>query len=344
MSDTLEDLPFIPTLLSDGIERYNNPRHSILKTFSLGLEAHDENYLSRLLDALIKFLVRMMEDIKDGSLAINVNLHRIITRAELIDTSSRTTSRANSNPTFTVTTRIQNLCINNRPINDPQRLMMYLKSVDQIIRNYFKYQEEELLKVIPLITQLSPRRPGDLDRLIALMKNVSPIKFAEGAGFSKDGHRMVGPHLLGNQQLLVISKAPDSNQIENLIGQEFVLQPSDLTPKAVPNEIVFNVFAGTTERSIIHQVLVTSRDLVNRIGLMARTRRSNRIKDIISQLELIRNDVVKGNYDGDDLTSATSFIQLLETFNNWLVNPYLNLLSLSCRNMSAILNVCEANN
>lgn len=330
--------------LVNGIEHYRNPKHISHKGFSLSLEDENSGGLSKLIDALIKFLIRMMDDLTEGTTAISLNLNRIVTRAEAINTSSRAERRVNKEPKFKIETRIPNLCVNFKPINDPQRILMYLKSVDVIIRKYFKYQEEDLLKVIPSIIQLDPAAPQHLDQLVAILNNVSPTAFANGSGFSNDGYRMVGSHLLGNQQLLVLSKNANSDPVEQLTGQEFILQPSDTEPKAPPDYLEFDVFARTIEQSILRQIIVTSTDLANRIGMLARMRRNGKVKDIVKYLEVIRTGVAQGKYEGEALQNATSFILLLEAFNNWLVNPYLNLLALSCRNMSAILNVCEANN
>lgn len=344
MSDVLEDIPFQPTLLSSGIEQYHNPRHVTQRGLSLGLEKDDTGLLSRLINALIKFLIRMMDDLTEGTTAVSLNLNRIITRAENINTASRASSRVNREPVFKINTRIANLCVNFKPINDPQRILMYLKTVDQIVRNYFKYQDEQLLSVIPVITQLNPASPTDLDQLLSILGNVSPVAFARGAGFSDETNRMVGPHLLGNQQLLVLNKNYDGDQVEQLTGQEFVLQSSDHEVKAPPLFIQYDVFARTIEQSILRQIIATSRDLAARIGMLARHRRSTRVKAIVTYLEVIRKNVEQNRYEGEALVNATAFITLIEAYDNWLVNPYLNLLALSCRNMSAVLNVCEANN
>lgn len=327
-----------------GLEYYHNPRHVTPKTFSLGLEAEDHGTLMRLLESLIKFLARMLEDMTVGTTAISLNLHKLQTRAEEINTKSRTARRANKSSKIRIETRIQNLCINFKPIKDPQSLLMYLKSVDTIVRKYFKYQDEELLKVIPTITQLNATNPLHLDTLINVLKNVSPTAFAMGAGFAHQGSRYAGPHLLGNQQLMVITKYPQGDAVEQLAGEEFILQPSDLEPKPLPEFLEFDMFPPTTEQSILRQVIATTQDLGRRIGVMARMRRNRRVTDLSNFLERIRNELAAGQLTTDQIQTASAFIQLLEAFDNWLVNPYLNLLALSCRNMSAVLNVCEANN
>lgn len=344
MSDILDEIPFQPTILSSGIEQYLNPRHTTHRGLSLGMEQHDSSFLSRLIDGLIKFLVRMMDDLTDGSTAISLNLNRVITRAENINTVSRTTHRNNKGSSFKIETRLANLSVNFKPVNDPQRLLMYLKTSDVIIRNYFKYQEEELLKVIPSITRMNPGSSTDLDQLVAILNNVSPFAFASSAGFNADNNRMIGPHILGNQQLLVLSKTPDGDPIEQLTGQEFLLQSSDHEVKAPPPFIEYDVFARSIEQSILRQIISTAHDLASRIGMLARLRRSNRVKEVVTYLDLIRKDINQDKYQGEALENAIAFIKLIEAFNNWLVNPYLNLLALSCRNMSAVLNVCEANN
>lgn len=327
-----------------GLEYYHNPRHATPKTFSLGLEAEDHSVLMRILESLIKFIGRMIEDVTTGTTAISLNLHKIQTRAEEISTASRAARRTNKGNKIKIETRIQNLCINFKPIKDPQSLLMYLKSVDATIRKYFKYQDEELLKVIPTVTQLNATNPLHLDTLVNVLKNVSPSAFAMGAGFAHQGSRYAGPHLLGNQQLMVITKYPQGDAVERLAGEEFILQPSDMEPKPLPEFLEFDLFPPTTEQSILRQIIATTHDLGHRIGVMARMRRNRRVTDLSNYLERIRNEIAAGQLTSEQLQTAGAFIQLLEAFDNWLVNPYLNLLALSCRNMSAVLNVCEANN
>lgn len=348
LSDLLEadDLLAAEILsLIGSVEHYRNDRHRSTKQFALGLEAEDDQGLfMRLLDGLIRFLVRMAKDVTDGSAGLSINLARIISRAEEINTSSRTERRVNKEGKFRVDTRLQNLSINFRTINDPQRILMYLKSVDQMVRKYFRYQDEELLKLVPAIMSLRPTDANAVEVLANLLSNVSPVGFAKVNGFNDQGSRLMGPHMLGNQQLIVLNKNPTGELYEQLIGQEFLLQPSDAEPKAPPLYIEFSVFAGTIEQSILRQVIATATSIAGTTGVISRGRRSSRIEDLVKYLETIRKDVHTGTYKGTDLQAATNFILLLEAFDNWLVNPYLSLLSLMVRNMSAILNVCEANN
>lgn len=332
--------------LVGGIEHYRNFKHVTPRQFSLSLEdgGKDSSYLVTLLDTLIRFLIRMVEDIGNGSTGISLTLHKIINRAEAINTDSRSVRRVNKQTEFKIDTRVQNLCVNFKPINDPQKIMMYLKSADTVMRKYYKFQDEELLKVVPTITTLRPGTTASLDQLVSILSNVSPMSFASLAGFSSGEFRRSGPHLLGNQQLSVINKNPTGSLIEQLTGQEFLLQLSDAEPKPPPEFIMFDTFARTIEQSILRQVISTATDLANRISVMSRLRRTGRINDLVKYLDNLRRDISTGQYEGEALQNAVTFVMLLEAFNNWLVNPYLSLLALLSRNMSAILNVCEANN
>jgi hypothetical protein len=348
LSDLLEadDLLAAEILtLIGSVEHYRNDRHRSTKQFTLGLEAEEEHGMfMRLLDSLITFLIRMVKDVTDGSMGLSINLAKIINRAEQINTTSRANRRTNKDGKFKIETRVSNLSINYKTINDPQRILMYLKSEDQIVRKYFRYQDEELLKIVPAIMSLRPTDDRAVEVLASLLSNVSPLGFAKVNGFSDRGSRLVGPHMLGNQQLIVLDKNPTGEFHEQLIGQEFLLQPSDAEPKIPPAYIEFDVFAKTIEQSILRQVIATATDLSSKTGVISRARRASRIGELVKYLERIRKDVASGAYQGADLQAATNFILLLEAFDNWLVNPYLSLLSLMVRNMSAVLNVCEANN
>lgn len=331
--------------LIGGLEHYTNHRHHTSKNFSLSLEdANEPGLLSKIIDGIIRFLVRMAKDIENGTVGISLTLGRLLDRAETINTSSRSVRRTNKSTKFDITTRIQNLSVNYRVVNDPQRLLMYLKSVDQIVRKFYQYQNDSLVNVIPGLTTIRPSDVDSVERMVSLLEPVSPVSFAKTSGFSDRGFRKDGPHLLGNQQLIVIDKNVSSEGIERLVGQEFVLQPSDDEPKGPPAKITFDSFARTTEQSILRQVIATLTDLNAKISVLSRNRRTSRVESLVSYLERLRREVDNQVYQGDSLDRANKIIQLVETYNNWLVNPYLGLLALTCRNMSAILNVCDANN
>lgn len=331
--------------LTLGIERYKNVRIRRERLLSLSLESENQaTVLSRFIDSLIRFINKFIKDIVEGSATLGFSLSRIHNRAELINTESRSRARSTRNEEFKISTRIHNLCVNYRPVSDPQQLLMLLKSSDQIFKGYFKYQNSELPAIIPAIISLRPGDETSVIKLMDLLHSVSPVNKAKELNFNGDDSIKSSPHLFGNQRLHVINKNPNGNLLEQLTGQEWFIQVSSDNPKPLPSSITYKVFAHTLEQSILRQITSTVVDLESNFNLVSRNRRSSRVADLTKYLDYIRNNVINGTYNDDTLERANQMILLIESYSNWLINPYLNLMGLYIRNANAILNVCEANN
>lgn len=328
-----------------GVENYRNIRLPKGKLFELSLEAEpDSNVVARLIDYLIRFIKRFLKDVSDGGAILGLNLGKVVNRAELINTASRTRSKTNRAETFDITTRVANLSINYRPISDPQQLLMLLKSTDQLFKAYFRYQAIDLPNVIPFLATIRPEDPESLFNLTELLRNVSPMTKGQSLGMTATESGMVSSHLLGNQRLHVINKYATGDAVEQLVGQEFLILPSSDNPRPQPASITYSVFGSTIEQSILRQVIATGRDLESSFGIITRNRRATRVDDLTRYLDSIRNRINSGQLDPESLERANQIVRLLEVYATWLINPYLNLMALYIRNMSAILNVCDANN
>lgn len=329
-----------------GIEHYKNIRSIVApRQFSLSLESEDQaNLLSRLVDALIRFLTRLMTDIANGTATMSFALGKVGNRAELINTESRAMRRTNRKDTFTIDTRIHNLCLNYRPVSDPQQLLMIIRNNDNVIKQYFRYQNIDLPDTIPRIIRIDPITETAVIDLIQILTPVSPIARATQMQFTGDESALVSPQLLGNQRLHAMSKNPHASAVEQLAGQEWLLMPSSDNPRPLPVSITYNTFASTIEQSILRAVISTTHDLEANFGIVSRNRRASRVGDLTRYLERIRNNVITRKLDGESLVRAKQIIQLLEAYCSWMVNPYLNMMGLYVRNSNAVLNVCAANN
>lgn len=331
--------------LVHGIEHYKNIRRYKPKEFNLGLEVEDQSsLLDRLVDALIRFITRFLKDIYEGTATLSFALGKVHNRAELINTESRTRRRTNRNDTFKIDTRVHNLCVNYKPISDPQQLLMLLKSNDTLFKNYFKYQNIALPAVIPRLLTVDPNVETSVINLIELLTPVSPLAMGTAFGLSGDSGSKVSIHLLGSQRLHALSKNPVGDAVEQLTGQEWLLLPVSDSPKPIPPSITYNTFASTIEQSILREVVNTTAALEADFGIVSRNRRASAIDDFTRYLERLRNGVLTGKYTGESLERTNQIVRLLEAYATWLVNPYLNMMSLYIRNANAVLNVCAANN
>lgn len=348
MSALMELSPEIADEILDlacGIEKYKNLRIHRQRLFSLSLENEDQaNVVSRFIDALIRFIKRFFKDIYEGSATLSFSLGKVHNRAELINTESRSRARTNRGTEFKIDTRVHNLCVNYRAVSDPQQLLMLLKSTDLIMKGYFKYQNVELPSVIPYLNSIRPENPTSVLSLVELLAPVSPMTKSSVMGFTGDNSVRFSQHLFGNQRLQVISKNSTGDAVEQLAGQEWLIQPSSDNPKPIPESITYKVFASTIEQSILREIIATTADLESNFGVISRNRRSVKVDDLTRYLERMLNDVINGKFTGEVLDRANQIVRLLEAYSNWLVNPYLNLMGLYIRNANAILNVCVANN
>ncbi len=331
--------------LVHGIEHYKNIRINKQKLFSLSLESEDQSSLvSRILDALIRFITRFIKDVYEGTATLSFSLGKIHNRAELINTTSRTTRKTNRSDSFIINTRVHNLCINYKPISDPQQLLMQLKSNDLVCRNYFRYQNVHLPEVIPKLLRIDPRSETSVLDLVSILNPISPISVAEAFNFSGDNTSRVSVQLFGNQRLHALSKNPVGDLVERLVGQEWLLLPASDNPRPIPESVKYSVFAASIEQSILREIINTTADLEANFGIVSRNRRATRVDDLTRYLEKLRNGISSGQYTEEVLERTNQIVRLLEAYCTWLVNPYLNMMSLFIRNATAVLNVCESNN
>lgn len=331
--------------LVHGIEHYKNIRLYQPRQFALGLEVEDQtSLLERLVDALIRFITRFIKDVSDGTATLSFSLGKLHNRAELINTESRAARRTNRKEEFTIETRVHNLCINYKPISDPQQLLMLLKANDVVCKNYFKYQNVDMPNAIPKLITLDPLSETSVIAMLEILAPISPMSRATAFGFSGDDTSKASVHLLGNQRLHAMSKNPVGDAVEQLTGQEWLLMPASDNPKPIPQSITYNVFASTIEQSILREIVATTTELEANFGIVSRNRRSMRVDDLTRYLERLRNGIVTRKYEGEALDRAQQMIKMLEAYCTWLVNPYLNMMGLYIRNANAVLNVCAANN
>lgn len=331
--------------LVHGIEHYKNIRLYKSRQFQLGIESEEQtSVISRLIDALISFLTRFMNDVFEGTASLSFALGKVVNRAELISTESRTTRRTNRKDEFKVDTRIQNLCVNYRPINDPQQLLMIMRSNDQLIKSYFRYQNVELPETITQLVRIDPASETAVIEMVEVLTKVSPMVKAASFQLTGDSASLGSIQLLGNQRLHAMSKNSTGAVVEQLAGQEWLLLPSSDQPRPLPQHITYQTFASTIEQSLLRQVISTSTDLESNFGIVSRNRRASRVADLKRYLERLRNGIVTKRYDDEASERATQLIRMLEAYSAWMVNPYLNMMGLYIRNANAVLNVCAANN
>lgn len=328
-----------------GVEQYKNIRLYKPRQLQITLESEGQaSLLSRLIDALISFLNRFIKDVQDGTATLSFSLGRVINRAELINTEASAARRGNRKEEFVIDTRINNLCVNYRAITDPQQLMMHIKNNDNMLKAYFRYQNQELPDTIPQLVRIDPTNETAVLTMVDILAKVSPLTKATSFQFNGDAGSMASIQLLGNQRLHALAKNSASDSVDYIAGQEWLLLPASDEPKPMPQKLVYKTFATTIEQSILRQVIATASDIESNFGIVSRNRRANRISELMQYLERLRNNIAMGRYDDASTVRATQLVRLLEAYSSWMVNPYLSMMSLYIRNATAVLNVCAGNN
>lgn len=310
------------------------------------LDISNEDFKATLIaviDRIIKFLDRVMEDLFDGSLAIGLTFDKILFRVEELSTLTRTTARRSREPNFSVKTRTQNLCVRYRPITEVQGLIANLKNLELISKSFFDYQNEQLIKAAFHIPQDVSNRQQLNDFARLLMSNNPVGMTTTNPLYTHRGFRHESLHLMGNHQLVITDQAPNTEDLERMFGISIKLDHSERDPLPVPSEINFQHFSPSIQVTVLRQIEKIAENMSRASGMNIRHRRKERIKAMSNTVKTIRNKLAADRVENTNEDVLRSFIEVLERYIDWLANPYLGLLALSARNLNAALNVCELN-
>ncbi|BEG72740.1 hypothetical protein [Pseudomonas phage vB_PaeM_PS119XW] len=296
-----------------------------------------------ILDKVIAFLNRIMEDMFDGSLALSLAFDNILLRVEELNTLTRTTARRSKEPTFDVTTRIQNLCVRYKAINEVQGLIANLKNLEQIGKQFFDYNNEELIRAAFHIPQRITTAE-ELNKLVETIMLSNPVKMVSSNPlYSHRGYRHESLHLMGNYQVVVLDKSPEATGIDRMLGISVKLDNSERDPLPLPDLIKFQHFSGPVQITVLRQVEKMAEMFNRASGMSIRHRRKERIRSMLNIVKGIRNQIVNDQVEGADEAILRQFVEVLERYIDWLANPYLGILALAGRNLNAVLNVCRSN-
>jgi len=257
--------------------------------------------------------------------------------AQNIETMSRdrrTSSQFNNKP-LVVSTRVANLCLRYEPVKDAGALLTALRILNNTARDYYDYNNDDLLKVADRLPSLL----HDADVLQGALTGVSPAKLFRSASFypASEPETHVTAHLLGNHRLSVRTQYGTG-----LLDQRFTVRlvPSDIAPRPVPNAIEFKRFSMQTMDQILRQVQDIAKRLLDINTPLTRQRRMARIERISLLSSKIAREIQTNGFEAD---RHRKVIALVNQYNDWIVSPYRELYGLICRDLRAVLNVCELN-
>lgn len=343
LSALLEDNPSLAQWvmqIDGGMEDYKS---ATLPTRRLSLGNEDlKETVSDLLAKFIRLMENIIQDLFNGTLAATLVYEKILNRAEDALVDARTNARKTHGNTMRMDTRIQNLCVNYRPVTDVASLVSHQRNLQQVAKLFFEYQNGSALSPLANIRS-TPVTPEGFTQLLNAISYASPMQLVQGNVFNTNGYSHQTVHLLGNHKLVIMNRYPEGDAKQQLTHIEFRLQTSDPEPRELPEFIDFQRFAKPTEFSLIKQVIQFAEMVVANNTVSLRFRRQNRLQAMLTFVKEIKHGLDTGQLDENAVALRQGFIDLLGAYKNWLTDPYLNFMAYCSRDLNAILNVCEAN-
>lgn len=342
LSDLMESDPLLEQeilYLSGGVESYKDRNQRTNFPITLSLEDSNST-LVKVIERILRYLQNMIKDVFDGSAASAVVLSKVHSRAEELATNSRFARRNSQKTEFEIATRIQNLSVKYKPISDPQVLLQHLKVFNNIIGDVYRYLTvtvygcfEDLIKYDPL--------NGSIEGLAASVVNSSPAQLMNTGRFINQGLQLTSPQLLGNQKIVVTNKRPDGSPLDKLLACNMTLENAELEPREIPNSIKYNRFGISLEQSLIREVISVIQTLGQYNNLNRRSIRRQRMQLVVDRIAAIQK--IADEVDTVTSQNVHNYIRMLEVYSGWMMSPYVGMIALTHRNLTAVLNVCEGN-
>lgn len=247
----------------------------------------------------------------------------------------RRTSQIYDNKPMVINTRIANLSVRYEPVKDVPSLLTALRIMVNVTKDYYSYNSEELLKVADRLPQLL----SNIDQFESTLHNCSPARLFRSSSFRQgtDPSLHVSQHMLGCHRVSI--KTQSSNGVlDNRYTVRLV--PSDINPRPLPAQIEFRRFPLPAMDQVLRLVIDLAEYLQEINTPMIRQRRMARLERIAMVTQKVAKEIESGNFDSEHHRKV---IALVNQYNDWITSPYKELYGLVCRNLRAVLNVCEIN-
>ncbi len=247
----------------------------------------------------------------------------------------RRTSQIYDNKPLVINTRIANLSVRYEPVKDVPSLLSALRIMVNVVKDYYSYNGEELLKVADRLPQLL----SNIEQLESTLHNSSPARLFRSSSFrqSTDPSLHVSQHILGCHRVSIKTQS-SSGVLDNRYTVRLV--PSDINPRPLPAKIEFRRFPLPAMDQCLRLVIELAEYLQEINTPMIRQRRMARLERIAMVTQKVAKEIESGNFDSEHHRKV---IALVNQYNDWITSPYKELYGLVCRNLRAVLNVCEIN-
>lgn len=324
--------------LVDSVESYEEHPKLDMDLFSLEVSQEDlaDNSL-KALKTIFGWTKSIAKQVFNEMTNYELVARYLAFHAENIQTLARDRrgSTQYNNQPLVVSTRITNLSIRYVPVKDVAGLLTAMRILSNVTKDYFNYNSDDLLSVADRL----PSMIHDADMLQGILVNASPAKLFRTTSFypgnEPDTH--VTAHLLGCHRVSIKTQFSTG-----LLDQRFTVRlvPSDISPRPLPEKIEFKRFTVQAMDQVLRQVVDLTEFLQEINTPMIRQRRMARIDRISVLSQKIAKEIEAGQFDAE---RHRKVIALVNQYNDWIITPYKELYGLVCRNIRAVLNVCELN-
>lgn len=327
--------------LSGGVESYKN--HNQRTRFPITVSIEEGGFeLKRIIERILRYLGNMITDVFDGSAASAIALSQVYSRAEEILLHSRTARRSSQKPDFVIQTRIQNLSVKYRVIKDPQQLLQHLKVLNNVASDIYRYLTFGVFTCFNDLITFDPLK-DDLEVLAQSVINSAPSTLSGNGRFQASGLQVLSPQLLGNQRVVIQNQRPDAGPLDRLLACNMYLDHAESEPRQMPNEVVFDKFGISLEQSILKEVVNTVKSIEQYNTINRRAMRRQRMEMVKGRIATLSASLEDVDIDEAMSNQIRTYIRVLEVYSGWMMSPYVGLIALTHRNLTAVLNVCEGN-
>lgn len=328
--------------LIGGLEHYRPYETSADQPlFGIGLEGMSDQ-LMRIFDRIIAFLKRWIKALADAD--FKLSLHTAVHSLNLdnLKTDIRTrASKPKSGVTFPVYSRIQNLSVNYRPINNPVQLMNSLTILSAVVSMYFDKHSEQVLKSVRLVTD-AVVAGRSAEQVAAIVQKSSPMNVALMTVFRQQDQHIQSAHLMGNHRFIITDNNAGSTDVaEQVVGVRMSVEPSQITPVETPPQINFQYFDVNMADALLEKCRGILNVLADSNTSGKRYSRKQAMTALLHSVEKVNDELQRnGVRDEDD---ARRLVAVLETYVSWIADPYTSFYAYVLRNVRATMNVCEGN-
>lgn len=328
--------------LIGGLEHYRQyETSSDQPLFSIGLEGMSDQ-LMRIFDRIIAFLKRWIKALADSDFKLSLQTAVQLLNLDNLQNDIRSKSgKPKSSPTFPVYSRIHNLSVNYRPINNPVQLMNSLTILNSVVSMYFDKHSEQVLTSVRQVNDavISGR---NAEQVAAIVQKSSPMNVATTAVFRQQEQHIQSAHLMGNHRFVITNNNEGSMDVaEQVVGVRMKLEPSQITPLESPSQINFQYFDTHMAEALLEKCRTILNTLSDSNTSGKRYSRKQAMTALLHSVETINEELQRnGVRDEDD---ARRVVAVLETYVSWIADPYTTFYSYVLRNVRATMNVCEGN-